>query len=423
MEEKLIEEKQAHKKYAINKPLIIGILLFVFFIGGGGYWLGKAMQRPEFKTRQAVPSPVRSVFIPSPSAQIANVARAENQDIYTFDGASIDRLLSITFHNPTGYLEYSPAVGSESVFYVDDNSIKSISIQTHEIKTIYENKSTVTHIRGVTFLEPNSLLIELGESGSTGGGGSYYAKYYFLFFDLSSQKTRRIGPFNNTQVYGDFSYLFSTPTGDDIIANGGGDGCGGGTEISRLKNNEQSVIIKAGAGCNPGDMYLGAIPDKNSILMVQRLSDENGPMVTLSQTEGDIIYDYGSIYLQDVNTGKKTTLFNVKTITDPVLTLYFDQSKQRAVIETKNNIIFLNKSNSAVANSLPKNDLTLDNPKFIGDNMYATDTQDRQLDVLSLLTGKLQEFPEITYFGGNEHDPSYFGIWHSQPLFFTTYYK
>lgn len=363
-------------------------------------------------------------FLPqdsTPSIQKFPAPVAETQDltIYSSDSTTIQKLIQLPFHNQTANLQIPPVLGTDMLYFVDSDAIKSISLNSKEIKSVYSNSSKKTHIAGISYLAPNTLVIELGEPGQTGGGGSLFAKYYFLFLTLPTNETRIIGPFQNTQVYGTFQYLFSTVGGDDIIENSGGDGCGGGSEISQISQYTQSVFIKAGLGCTPGDEYIGALPEKNAILMAERFTDPSqAPIQT--ETQSGVYATYGSLYLKDVITGDKIRLFNLKTIPDPIEMLTLDRITRAVSIVTTKNIYTLNPLNTAVTSTISSDKYPMGYYPSIENGLLSiTDDQHQQLDIINLASGGVKNFPFQTYFQTQNPEPIFIGTWQNMLLYYT----
>lgn len=350
------------------------------------------IQKPSYSGHNQIVSK-KPTAIPSPIIR-------KTANVYGLTNGGTFKVLSVSFETDFPNHIVRPVFGGNKFYYVDGFRVMQVTPETDTVSQVYVNANPNAVITGLTYDEPNMLYVVMLDTKLTING------YSIGVISLTDKSVRIIGPFQNYEPNGSYTYLFSTLNGD-IVYNYGGDGCDGGGEVYTFSANVSTLVLKTGAGCNEDPYFVGGIGRLNSILLASQIP----------QTYPDVRYD--TLYLQDVTTGTKTPIFDLKTIPDKILAIHLDAEKQHAVIITDKGFVFvdlqLGSATSTIASVFDAGGYLV----TVGNKIYLNDTANSMTDVIDGVSGQQNTLLWQSFFGGVT--PFYLGTWNSELLMSVIY--
>ncbi len=321
-------------------------------------------------------------------------------DVYGLTNGGTFKVLSVNFEIDSPKHIVHPVFGGNKLYYVDGFRVMQVIPETDTVSQVYADTRPHTVITGLVYGEPNMLYVMMLDTTLT------INSYSIGVVSLTDKSTRTIGPFQNYEPNGSYTYLFPTLNGD-IVYNYGGDGCDGAGEVYTSSANISALVLKTGVGCNEDPYFVGGIGRLNSILLASQVP----------QTYPNVRYD--TLYLQDVTTGTKTTIFDLKTIPGTILAIHLDAEQQHAVIVTDKGFVFvdlqLGSATSAIASVFDIGGYLV----TVGNKIYLNDTANSMTDIIDVASGQQNTLLWQSFFGGGT--PFYLGSWNSELLMSVLY--
>ena len=272
---------------------------------------------------------------PTPAALIQE--RQTYTYVYSFADEKFSEIAKINGHaepilgkdNSVYYYIYEtsdPSYRAQKIFKLD--------LETEQTSVIYATNSG--KIAEIKYENPNLLYIVILPQNE-----SYDEQTHDLLkLNLDNKQAQFLRQFKSV-TFGGISYLFKSGE-TDIIGSFGGDGCGGHGRISRYQNSNSVLITNTGGGCNPNPIYIGSVPEKNSILVASATETEEATL------PGDFI-DFDKLYLQNVLTNEKDILYDLRPIDDQINQFKLNKDKNAAVILKDKELISIDLSTKEVS--------------------------------------------------------------------------
>lgn len=210
--------------------------------------------------------------------------------------------------------------------------------------------------------------------------------------------------------YRDIFYLFKAD-GNDILGSTGNDSY---EKITKFKDGKSSELISTCTGCADQPRYVGTLPQTKQILLA---SVVRGSYVEKPETPTDPGIKYDSLYGQNVLTGEKETLYDLKKI---------DQLQYLKQSDDKKFILFVSPKSIAIFDLTTKTIVQAINQDFV--SSYPWSYQDNELVGLQL-GSKVREGITMNPTTGeiinkialdpikNYYPPEFLGKWQGKYLF------
>ncbi|MBI4058937.1 hypothetical protein HY404_01715 [Candidatus Microgenomates bacterium] len=396
-ENKTIEKNQDTLKFTLVASLILGLVLL---------FLVKVVLKPQF-AHYSLQRIDESEFVePIPIHELAVFSLEENGQLVKLTS------FSITTNDYFGDL--TPIMDKKDNIYIGSrDKIVKYSLSSQKSEEIFSENTgetiynfSLSDAADHLYVTEKPPALSLPADNNSSG---MEEKLIIKDVNLKDNSVRVIGP-HQPVYYGNLDYLFKSSAGD-VIASFGGDGCGGYGEIVVYKNSIAKKIAKTGAGCSPDSRYIGSIKEKNAILLASTVPGFEGGFKS-----DEKIYD--TLYLQNITTGEKEIVFDLKTIKDG--TLILNSTEKMVGILTDEDFLTISLETKQIEQRITLNKKIsipwiswLDNNKI-----YGIDYQ-KNFVIIDLSSGKLKILPwdknVVTY------DPHLLGLWHSKPLFYLVY--
>jgi hypothetical protein len=399
----------------LRKATLIALFLFVALFFGLRFFLSPDAQ---YRFRQwwvMRKDPIAGKYFQNKSispislSDLEKSGKVSTRSIYAFslgDG-TLTQLYAKTANDWSPHLQFDQG----AIYFSDTKNIYRLRVTDTKPELLFSESNLSRSIDRVTGIAGTTVYFTEYDPGNTNP-----ASYEFKALTLGTGIIR--------SLYTVPTSFFAAPT-DVWETNGrlytmisGGDGCGGGSSISEVKDGKSTTIESYGEGCAGGPRLISVLPDGNRVLAAEVLPEDK----QIPSSDSPIDYcKFDVLYYLHLDTGKKEPLFDMKPLNECIWQRTYSPVSNQLVMASERTLYVLDMATFTMKKYPIEESLDWQS-KLFANKFLMTFANKAAIGVLDVDTGKTDIFHvEAKYF--NSGSVQFLGIRDNTAYIETTDYR